>query len=284
MNHQNPEKEYLEYWERPYLKSSPYYRHWRDYELAGVERGKNFSEIISRQVSLPGKKVLDNGSGDGGISIAFAQRGAEMYALEPDKERVYRSNLRFRGYQLGVRLAQAQAENLPYLNEVFDIVIAIDMIEHVEDRSRTLREIARVLKPSGILFMTAPNRFSWKHFCSDPHFGLFGISVLPHFLAAWYVTVLRKKSKNYYVGTFPIYTRTLSHLFRLGLHVFQTNFDFLPAKKLPFKTQNEGWGKSLVTRTMSLTGMQKPVKSSHSFFYNFKPHFWLLARKKNNHC
>lgn len=46
--------------------------------------------------------------------------------------------------------------SMPFADESFDLVLATDVIEHVEDDGRALREIARVLKPGGVVLLTVP--------------------------------------------------------------------------------------------------------------------------------
>jgi SAM-dependent methyltransferase len=54
----------------------------------------------------------------------------------------------------GVR--HEDAENLSFANECFDIVVSNDVLEHVVDPNRALKEIFRVLRPGGMLFLTVP--------------------------------------------------------------------------------------------------------------------------------
>lgn len=53
------------------------------------------------------------------------------------------------------RIKQGYAEDTGYRNNFFDIVVALDIIEHTDDK-KTLREIKRILKPKGLLIMTLP--------------------------------------------------------------------------------------------------------------------------------
>ncbi|MEA1926925.1 MAG: class I SAM-dependent methyltransferase [Candidatus Auribacterota bacterium] len=52
---------------------------------------------------------------------------------------------------------------LPSKNEEFDIVLSLDVIEHLEDDAAALREYRRVIKPGGVLFITVPAyRWLWS--------------------------------------------------------------------------------------------------------------------------
>ena len=61
------------------------------------------------------------------------------------------------GRGTGIPLAQGEATQLPYKNESFDAAICSETIEHVADEAKVISEIARVLRPGGLLFITAPN-------------------------------------------------------------------------------------------------------------------------------
>lgn len=52
----------------------------------------------------------------------------------------------------------ANAENLPFANESFDCVVSTDAFEHIPDDAAAAREIARVLKPGGIMVVYVPSR------------------------------------------------------------------------------------------------------------------------------
>lgn len=53
---------------------------------------------------------------------------------------------------------------LPYENEMFDVVTMFDVIEHVEDHEKLLKEVYRVIKPDGIFVIVTPNRWSLDSF------------------------------------------------------------------------------------------------------------------------
>lgn len=61
-------------------------------------------------------------------------------------------------FSAGKRVAvYGRGEDIPFPDESFDVVLMIEVIEHVEGDAQTIREVARVLKPGGRLIVTTPN-------------------------------------------------------------------------------------------------------------------------------
>lgn len=58
----------------------------------------------------------------------------------------------------GINVAFARVESLPYPAAAFDAVVTCDVLEHVFDLHQACREILRVLKPGGLLFVRVPNK------------------------------------------------------------------------------------------------------------------------------
>lgn len=96
-------------------------------------------------------KILDIGSGNGGISEYFAESNS-VYALDIEDNRHNPDN--------GIPFSLVNDEQLPFENDMFDIVLSHHVIEHVEDQNLHLSEIRRVLKLDGIAYMATPNKSS----------------------------------------------------------------------------------------------------------------------------
>lgn len=84
-----------------------------------------------------------------------ATREAEMLARRSRLVAIDRAPIdpHCTSFALGTR---ADALALPFADEVFDAVFIFDVLEHIEDESRVLAEIRRVLRPEGKLLMTVP--------------------------------------------------------------------------------------------------------------------------------
>lgn len=82
-----------------------------------------------------------------------------------------------------VDIANLNHEPLPYGNETFDVVTATEVIEHLEDFRRVVREIHRVLKPGGVCILSTPNILNLNsrlRFLSFGFWNLFGPLPVKH--------------------------------------------------------------------------------------------------------
>jgi len=60
----------------------------------------------------------------------------------------------------------------------FDLVVADNVLEHVDDPRSVVDRLARSLAKGGSLYVAVPNPFSPPQVLKDPHFGLFGLTLL----------------------------------------------------------------------------------------------------------
>lgn len=113
---------------------------------------------------LAGRRVLEIGCGRGGFSCWMARHAArprEVVAADFSPAAVAKGEAFARASGLGNatwRVADIQAIDAP--DASFDTVVSCETIEHVPDPARAVRELARVLRPGGRLFLTTPNYLS----------------------------------------------------------------------------------------------------------------------------
>jgi ubiquinone biosynthesis O-methyltransferase len=105
-----------------------------------------------------GKKVLDVGCGGGFMSVALAERGALVTGIDPAKRAIAAAQRHAEANQLEICYLVAAGESMPFAEGVFDIVVCVDVLEHVEDLQHVLAEIRRVLRPGGIFLFDTINR------------------------------------------------------------------------------------------------------------------------------
>lgn len=112
---------------------------------------------------IEAKHVLEVGSGRGGFAYWLATQApkpATLIAVDFARTALRKGKEFSRGRGiLTIRWALGDILSLPHAGGSFDTVISCETIEHVIDPSGALRELARVLRPGGRLFLTAPNYF-----------------------------------------------------------------------------------------------------------------------------
>ena len=180
---------------------------WKSHYLSEYDRGRSLVELLRTHapgLSLPGSQVLDVGCGDAGVLIALAEAGANAHGVEPFDPSVQRGRVRADEHGVRVDLRQGVGESLPFPDGAFDLVTLDNVLEHVQDRERTLDEITRVLRPGGILYLVTPKPFALHSLVSDPHYAMAGLVLMPRPLQKWYFERVRGGGEgNYGVGWIP---------------------------------------------------------------------------------
>jgi SAM-dependent methyltransferase len=126
-----------------------------------------------------GLRVLDLGTGRGGLSVVLRLGGARVTALDLRRRNCRTLRLRAARYGVTVPAVRAVGEYLPFAAGSFDLIICKDVTEHCREPHRLLSEIARVIAPQGKAYVTFINRLAWI----DPHYHLRGVNFLPRPLA-----------------------------------------------------------------------------------------------------
>jgi ubiquinone/menaquinone biosynthesis C-methylase UbiE len=115
--------------------------------------GLKLRYLLDDQASIHGR-VLDVGCGGGSVAKAVKRERPDLEVFGCD---LSESALKIAGASPnGVDFRLATAERLPFDDGTFDLVWIFDVLEHVEDPERVLREVTRVLKPGGTFHIVLP--------------------------------------------------------------------------------------------------------------------------------
>jgi 2-polyprenyl-6-hydroxyphenyl methylase/3-demethylubiquinone-9 3-methyltransferase len=105
-----------------------------------------------------GLKILDVGCGGGFTCEFMAARNAQVFGIDQSQACIEAAKKHAAFSNLNIEYQHSFSENLPYSTNFFDIVICVDVLEHVADLERTIAEIHRVLKPGGLFCFDTVNR------------------------------------------------------------------------------------------------------------------------------
>ena len=135
--------------------------------------------------SLGGRRVLDVGSSTGFITDELARAGGEVVGVDIDRPGLAAAWARFEGVRPFVC---ARGEHLPFPEDSLDVVIFNHIYEHTVDPVPVVREIRRVLRPGGVVYLGFANRLG----VIEPHYRLPFLSYLPQRAADAYMRAAGK--------------------------------------------------------------------------------------------
>jgi SAM-dependent methyltransferase len=108
---------------------------------------------------VSGLKILEVACGLGGFVRAMTRAGAKVTGCDFSLRALQVARRKLAGGEQiqAATVTQADAQNLPFASETFDLVVSCETIEHLPDDQKALAEMFRVTRPGGKLFLTTPN-------------------------------------------------------------------------------------------------------------------------------
>jgi 2-polyprenyl-6-hydroxyphenyl methylase/3-demethylubiquinone-9 3-methyltransferase len=107
---------------------------------------------------LGGLDLLDIGCGGGLLSEPMARLGAQTTGIDAGKRNIDIASLHAEGQGLAIDYRTTTAEALAASGRQYDVVLALEIVEHVADVDLFLATCASLVKPGGLLFVSTLNR------------------------------------------------------------------------------------------------------------------------------
>ena len=107
---------------------------------------------------LKGLRMLDIGCGGGLLSEPLARLGAQMVGADPSEENIAVASAHARESGVAVDYRATTAEDLAAAKERFDVVLAMEVVEHVVDVELFVQTCAAMVKPGGLMIAATLNR------------------------------------------------------------------------------------------------------------------------------
>lgn len=217
-----------------------------------VRATKKYQKRNSEQIS-----VLDVGSGRGDFSIQLAKAFKKVVGVEPYVQ----------AYKYALKNTPKELKNISFhhkkieqfqTKERFDLIVALTIFEHIQNPKEAFTKVFELLKPGGVIYLTAPN----KYWIFEQHYGLPFLSWFPLRIANWYL----KKTKG--VNSFE------DSSYSKGYYGMRKFFDNFPCKYefiLPFDQESAyiGYGKK---------GIYTYIKNFGIALIKLHPIFWSISK------
>jgi len=118
------------------------------------EQGNTFSKIEDFLPTLKGNETfLDIGCGHGGVASELIQRGYKVSGIEINKDAI--KSLKSKGFEVFIKDTSKPLE----LNKKFDVVMILDVLEHLFDPNFLLKEAKNAINSDGTIIVTVPLYF-----------------------------------------------------------------------------------------------------------------------------
>jgi SAM-dependent methyltransferase len=109
--------------------------------------------VLRRHVDVRRGRLLDCGCGGGDYVLGLLGMGADAWGIEYSAEKIARRQL-----AVSRRLAVGDLQDIPLLDGSIDIALLNEVLEHVPDDRRAMRQVFDALKPGGMVVVFSPNR------------------------------------------------------------------------------------------------------------------------------
>jgi len=131
------------------------------YETGGFRRRIVFFESLLKKYVRAGDIWLDAGCGSGRLSRVIRLLGAQVVAVDGSPRMIETAKNESIGLDDNMTYTHMDTiEVLDFQSDSFDSALCSSVIEYVEQPEKAIYELFRVIRPSGILLISVPNRFS----------------------------------------------------------------------------------------------------------------------------
>lgn len=119
---------------------------------------RHFPPSTSGVKVLSGLTVLDIGCGGGLVSEPLARLGAHVTGIDPSPENIAAAGAHASGQGLPISYRAARVEDLAAEGATFDVVLCLEVVEHVPDVAAFLATCASLVRPGGLMLVSTLNR------------------------------------------------------------------------------------------------------------------------------
>jgi 2-polyprenyl-6-hydroxyphenyl methylase/3-demethylubiquinone-9 3-methyltransferase len=118
---------------------------------------KHFN-INKKKLPLRNLKILDIGCGGGLLSEPMSRLGAKVTGIDASEKNIKIANAHLKKSKLKINYICASPESLKTTKEQFDVILNMEIVEHVEDVELFIKKSSELLKKKGLMFVATLNK------------------------------------------------------------------------------------------------------------------------------
>ena len=119
--------------------------------------GGEEASLVVKGLDLNGAKILDIGSGGGLLSEPMSRLGAEVIGIDASAKNIEVAKLHAKKNGLNIKYYCASPETFETKTK-FDVILNMEIVEHVEDVDFFLKSCSKLLKKNGLMFVATLNK------------------------------------------------------------------------------------------------------------------------------
>lgn len=173
---------------------------------------------------LEGLRILDVGCGGGLLSEALHKNGAKVVGIDTVEKniRIAEQHAQKMGY--GIDYRHTNADKMAQQNDQYDVVIALEVIEHVDNPQKFIADLSRLTRKGGLVFTSTINR-TLMSLIFAKYGAEYVLKLLPKGTHDWQKFVKPEEMHTYFGknGCTPQHTQGIK------MHLRQKQFSFTPS-------------------------------------------------------
>ncbi len=204
-------------------------------------------------------KLLEIGAGYGFFAQIAQQRGWEVFGTELTQEAVAKCE------EKGIKMFKGELQNTGYDENEFDVIVCIEVIEHINTPNECLQKANKILRPGGFFYMTTPNFNSILRYRLKEKYD---VIEYPNHLCYFTLKTLKKAMNQNGFNTNSLTTTGYS-ITRLKTSKGKSNQDYVSEtsddEMLRYKLEGKWylrWAKRLVNGFLNLFKIGDSIKGS----------------------
>ena len=118
----------------------------------------NNFKIVKKTNSLESIKILDIGCGGGIASEPLSRMGGKLTSIDESKELINIAKVHAKAMQLDIKYEHSNIDNLLKSKKQYDVIIALELLEHVNNVEYFCEVLSKLIKPNGLIIISTINR------------------------------------------------------------------------------------------------------------------------------